>query len=313
VSRLIDFLWRKDRATPAQVALVVILLIAPSVLLVPLPGAPPDVSGDSIKMRLFMGSFGGFSFWMPGQFSSAVVSWVALVSIAGAFAALFRYARGGATRPPSLRVAYWTLPVLVFIAIEIQVVVRVIGITPRDMNDHSAWFPIVLVTGAGLVVLAFLASRRGPTSGLLALVFGEKLARVVAIISARGIANLNPLSLLLDLVLLAVTAFVLARVETKQDDLPRAGLGWAAHPADALLLPESAAFLVDRLIYLRFIVTQSHFAGDPLAGTSVDLQTFFGVKQIIYFLAWMVAIPAMARWIAWTRAHAHSPEADVAA
>jgi hypothetical protein len=309
VSRLIDLLWRKERATPAQVALAVILLIAPSALLLRLPGAPDDSVNS---MRLLPARFGGWSIWMPGQFSYVIASWVALVSIAGAFAVLFRYARGGATTPPSLRVAYWTLPVLVFIAIEIQSFVRVIAITPRDMNDHSAWFPIVLATGAVLVVLAFLASRRGPTSGLLALTLGEWIARDVAVISARGIAILNPLYLLLHLVLLAVTALVLARVETKQDDLPRAGLGWAAQPADALLLPASAAWLVDQLVYIRYIVTQSHFAGDPLAGASVDMQTFFGVKQILYFLVWALAIPSMARWIAWTRAHAHSPEAEVA-
>jgi hypothetical protein len=316
LSRLIDLLWRKERATPAQVALLVFLLLAPTLLLVQCPGTPEHVTSFSGMQALADQRPGGpHSIWMPGQFSSVLGSWLAIIGPTSVFAVIVRHARFGVTRPPELRVAYWTLPPIVLLFVELQCGIRLFRLS-QEMGSGFSWIcaPIVLATGAVLVVLAFLASRRGPTSGLFALALGEWIAGDVSTVLGSRADLWYPGYTLLDLGLFAVTAFVLTRVETKPDDLPRAGLGWAAQPADVILAPWAAGWLAIELVILRALIAETHVAADPLSSTSVSPGTMWTavaiVQQTGFWLFWVLAIPALAKWIAWTRAHAPSPEPE---
>jgi hypothetical protein len=314
---LLELVWRKERATPGQIALVVLLLVAPTVLLVPCPGVPDLHSRQFAYSTLVQLRMRGEldSIWAPGTFAGALATWIAIIGATSAFAVIVRHARFGQTRAPELRVAYWTLPAIVLLAVVAQSLVRLFRF--QSMGWEPSWIsaPLLLAPGPVLAVLAFLASRRGPTSGLVALALGEWIARDASLVLANRADIWFPIIDLLRLTIFAVTALVLSRVDTRPDDLPRAGLGWAAQPADVVLAPWGVGWLASELVTMRAMIAESHVAADPLSSslssTSMNFWTVLSIAQrAAFWLAWALAIPALARWITWTRAHSQSPEAE---
>src|SRR5262249_8704208 len=153
---------------------------------------------------------------------------------------------------------------------ELQCAIRIFRLS-QMLGNSFTWGDgfIVFPIGFLLVLAAFISTRRGPTSGIVALTLGEWIARDLSAALVYGPRPALAITAALRLALLPVTAFVLARIDTKPDDLPRAGLGWAAQPADVILLPWSAGWLVSTIISLRAMIAGSRISADPLSSTSV--------------------------------------------